>query len=55
MNTNSSNQNTVDITNNSESTRLPCRGCSRNCSDYKYCNGKPWRMENRKDSNKDLK
>jgi len=27
-----------------KSNRLPCRGCTRNCSDYERCNGKPWRL-----------
>ena len=27
-----------------DSNRLPCRGCTRDCLNYQYCNGKPWRM-----------
>jgi hypothetical protein len=23
--------------------RLPCRGCTRQCNNYRFCNGKPWR------------
>jgi len=28
-----------------DSQRLPCRGCTRDCSHYPHCNGKPWRMQ----------
>ena len=28
-----------------DSHRLPCRGCTRDCSNYPHCNGKPWRMQ----------
>ena len=24
--------------------RLPCRGCTKNCTDYERCDGKPWRL-----------
>jgi len=24
--------------------RLPCRGCTRSCTDYARCDGKPWRL-----------
>ena len=24
--------------------RLPCRGCTRSCTDYAICEGKPWRL-----------
>ncbi|WP_231871681.1 hypothetical protein, partial [Oleiphilus sp. HI0079] len=24
--------------------RLPCRGCTSDCSNYATCDGKPWRM-----------
>ena len=27
-----------------QGNRLPCRGCTPNCSDYSRCNGKPWRL-----------
>lgn len=23
--------------------RLPCRGCTDNCSNYSACDGRPWR------------
>jgi len=23
---------------------LPCRGCTRSCTDYARCDGKPWRL-----------
>jgi hypothetical protein len=29
---------------NKVNERLPCRGCTRHCGNYGYCNGKPWRM-----------
>ena len=35
-----------------KSNRLPCRGCTKNCSDYDRCNGKPWRLINNKDSSR---
>jgi len=35
-----------------KSNRLPCRGCTKNCSDYDHCNGKPWRLINNKDSSR---
>jgi len=25
--------------------RLPCRGCTRDCKNYPYCNGTPWRSD----------
>jgi len=25
--------------------RLPCRGCTNNCSLYHICGGKPWRLK----------
>lgn len=28
---------------NSESVRLPCRGCLLNCKNYSVCQGRPWR------------
>jgi hypothetical protein len=24
--------------------RLPCRGCTRSCTDYDRCDGRPWRL-----------
>jgi hypothetical protein len=27
------------------SSRLPCRGCLPDCSNYATCNGTPWRAE----------
>ena len=29
-------------------TRLPCRGCTQNCSNYNRCEGKPWRLDDKK-------
>ena len=37
-------KNLYDKDNSQKSNRLPCRGCSKNCSDYERCNGKPWRL-----------
>lgn len=28
-----------------DTSRLPCRGCTRNCSNYATCEGKPWRLQ----------
>ena len=25
-------------------SRLPCRGCTRQCKNYDRCDGKPWRL-----------
>ena len=33
----------IDV-NKSQINRLPCRGCTKNCTNYQYCNGKLWRM-----------
>ena len=30
----------------SEPQHLPCRGCTRACSNYSSCGGKPWRQSN---------
>jgi hypothetical protein len=30
--------------------RLPCRGCTADCSNYLMCEGKPWRMIKREAS-----
>lgn len=38
-------QNTTKEADLSESYRLPCRGCTKNCTNYAHCNGKLWRME----------
>ena len=27
-----------------EHESLPCRGCTRSCSRYGHCDGKPWRL-----------
>jgi len=27
-----------------EQYRLPCRGCTRSCTDYHRCDGRPWRI-----------
>lgn len=28
----------------SDDYRLPCRGCTRSCTDYDRCDGRPWRL-----------
>lgn len=28
--------------------RLPCRGCTRQCKNYDRCDGKSWRINDRK-------
>ena len=33
------------LSQDNHSHRLPCRGCTRDCSNYPHCNGKPWRMQ----------
>lgn len=33
-----------------QSNRLPCRGCTKDCSDYERCDGKPWRLMDYGDS-----
>jgi len=25
-------------------SRMPCRGCLRNCKNYNSCQGRPWRI-----------
>jgi len=27
-----------------QSKRLPCRGCTADCKNYAFCEGKPWRQ-----------
>ncbi len=27
-----------------QSKRLPCRGCTADCKNYAFCDGKPWRQ-----------
>ena len=44
MNKKLNSQNTASDIDQSKSYRLPCRGCTINCSNYKICNGKPWRL-----------
>jgi len=38
-----------------EYTRLPCRGCTKNCNDYNRCNGKPWRLIENEDNKSENK
>ena len=28
---------------NPDKPRLPCRGCTADCSNYQRCEGRPWR------------
>lgn len=45
------NENSTDKETSPNHHRLPCRGCTRNCSDYVRCNGKPWRLIDNKGNN----
>ena len=36
-----------------DNNRLPCRGCTINCSNYKHCNGRLWRMTDKAETDKE--
>lgn len=42
-NTNNAN----DVRSRNQLTRLPCRGCTVNCSYYYTCNARLWRMDDK--------
>jgi len=33
-------------------TKLPCRGCLQSCKNITICEGKPWRLDEKTDSDK---
>jgi len=46
------NEHSTDKEVSPQNNRLPCRGYTKNCSDYNRCNGKPWRLINNKNSSR---
>lgn len=40
----SDNKSAPPVKNLIESKRLPCRGCTKDCKNYVFCDGKPWRQ-----------
>jgi hypothetical protein len=44
MSENSKNENVVSIAKDAANVRLPCRGCTVDCKNYKHCNALLWRM-----------
>ena len=41
---NTSDQTSKVLQQDNDRHRLPCRGCTRDCSNYSRCNGTPWQL-----------
>jgi len=42
------NETTINKQDLDRNIHLPCRGCTRKCTNYHRCNGKPWRLTDNK-------